>query len=407
MSTTRGVRRAFTLVELLVVIVIIGILIALLLPAVQAAREAARKMTCNSNLKQIGLAVQNYMQAMRVMPPGTVTIGVATLEEAGSADIWTSEVTSTTIGSSTTRGGQGTGWLLRIMSYIEGDALAKNWNWTCPISNLDQTNNLGYSNLRIACTNISTFYCPTRRSEFRRGIDDAAIGTVGYPVPTTYIAFYTNATANKRGVKGGCTDYGGCAGRHAFHALRESGNQIASYATGGCINPGYFPSANTKYTVAGEPTSGTTLSVQMLSSNRDPMKRYGIFGRVNVSTSPADVKDGLSNTILAGEMQRITTKATSYPFNGPDIGVSYSYDGWAVGGGATLFSTGMIYPYSSSPYGPVMNNGDPRSPGSTHSGGANFCLGDGSVHFLSETIDPNVFALLGSMADKVGVPPID
>lgn len=57
-------RPGFTLVELLVVIAIIGILIALLLPAVQAAREAARRSACNNNLKQLGLALQNYMSAM-------------------------------------------------------------------------------------------------------------------------------------------------------------------------------------------------------------------------------------------------------------------------------------------------------------------------------------------------------
>lgn len=67
-------RRAFTLVELLVVIAIIGILVALLLPAVQAAREAARSASCKNNLKQVGLAVHNYHDTQRRLPPGWATV---------------------------------------------------------------------------------------------------------------------------------------------------------------------------------------------------------------------------------------------------------------------------------------------------------------------------------------------
>ncbi len=65
--------RGFTLIELLVVIAIIAILIALLLPAVQQAREAARRTQCKNHLKQLGLAMHNYLDTHKVLPPGTFT----------------------------------------------------------------------------------------------------------------------------------------------------------------------------------------------------------------------------------------------------------------------------------------------------------------------------------------------
>lgn len=66
-------RAGFTLIELLVVIAVIAVLIALLLPAVQQAREAARRASCRNNLKQIGLALHNYISSFQCLPPGSTS----------------------------------------------------------------------------------------------------------------------------------------------------------------------------------------------------------------------------------------------------------------------------------------------------------------------------------------------
>src|SRR5262245_51298444 len=95
----RTITRGFTLVELLVVIAIIGILVALLLPAIQAAREAARRTQCVNHLKQLGIAIHNFHDARKGIPPSRLDNHHATwmflvrpfMEDGALFDAWPAE----------------------------------------------------------------------------------------------------------------------------------------------------------------------------------------------------------------------------------------------------------------------------------------------------------------------------
>jgi prepilin-type N-terminal cleavage/methylation domain-containing protein len=122
---SKGSRTAFTLVELLVVIAITGVLVALLLPAVQAARESARRIHCTNNLKQIGLAVHNFHDAKKNVPPShTVGDGYAT-------------------------------WLLLILPYLEeSNAYVLRDPLLCFYGQPDNA----------VRSQVPVYYCPSRRS---------------------------------------------------------------------------------------------------------------------------------------------------------------------------------------------------------------------------------------------------
>ena len=372
-------RGAFTLVELLVVITIIGILIALLLPAVQAAREAARRMTCTNQIKQIGLSLHNYAQANRVFPPCAISSDSSTL-------LPENDYTYDVVGnwSSTTVGMHGGSWMLQVLPFMELTTIFKQWDFANPVAVNGQATHTSPSGTvyqNAARVEVKGFYCPTRRSAFRPGIDN-------------------QTGMNPTGWDAGGNDYGGCAGRiqlcNFAAASTGTSRTLISPDVGGTAYkaPNFVINSNTSpdyYAIIGADTSSS--------------KQRGIFSTANKSTGFQSISDGTSNTLMLGESQRITTIMASGGTPSSSTGPHLSHDGWALGGDATLFSTGIMggglgSPANTGTSAQMMNNGDFRAPGSEHSGTVNFGIGDGSVRSLSVTMQADVFALLGSMADR-------
>ena len=289
-SVSARPRTAFTLVELLVVIAIIGILVALLLPAVQSAREAARRSRCSNHMKQIGLAVHQYVTTHEQFP--------RMFEMERCCEYWISSRNDYDIWGEATFGRHGYSWMLTILPFLEHQNLFDQWDFSKNV----------LRNELIARTDIAIYYCPSRRS-----------GVRGEDVDRMF----------RRWDSGG-NDYGGCLGW---------GNAFADQA------------------------SRITLGMDDRTS---PIEKMGVFNPMR-TVRVGDVIDGLSHTIVIGEVQRGTAHLGA--------------DGWAAGGVANLWDVQFKQ------FNDLQMPSAFEHPGSEHVGGAFFGMGDGSVRFISENID--------------------
>ena len=365
----------FTLVELLVVIAIIGILVALLLPAVQAAREAARRTQCKSNLRNIGLALQNHHDAHGFFPAG------------GWGFVW---LPSPDAGYGRDQTGS---WAYSLLEFVEEGALRDLGSGAVDDDALRDAIS------QLLAAPISIFNCPSRRP------------AVPYPI--------TNVVPNRLLNASGATvvfdpatdssgvafrsDYGGvvCGGTDRYAAdnfdveglrrgrLRLDGNDQAGPAD--------------KAAADGEWEDDGLWDFRM-SGGKNGM----IVGRYPVALRR--VTDGASKTAIVAEMAMDTDDYTSGAGYNDDQSVYNGFDrdnhvsAWYES--IDQIGDAAFTPYEN--YEPTQDNPDflrdPTRPnqgrhwnmGSAHPGVFQAILADASVHSFAMEIDPEVHGALGS-----------
>lgn len=317
-------RPAFTLVELLVVIAIIGILVGLLLPAVQAAREAARRMSCSNNLKQLGLALHNYHDSYRKLPPSGF------FRHDQPSDAWSIQA--------------------RLLPQIEQGNLQDLIDWRFPYGVQGE----------VARTRIPVYLCPSEPND--RSRPDAK------PTDPTFTHYPLN--------------YGANMGEWFIFDPR----------TGRGGTGLFFPNSRIGLGGIADGTSNTIAFSEVKAWNpyvRDG-KNPGTIGALRPKT-PSEVsllggnfKSNSGHTEWVDARIHQTGFTTTF---GPNTSVTFIKDGKEYD---IDFNSSREGKSTTDPtYASVTSR-------SWHTGGVQAGLADGSVHFLSSSIDQEVWRALGT-----------
>jgi len=355
-------RRGFTLIELLVVIAIIAVLIGLLLPAVQKVREAAARMQCSNNLKQLGLAANNYESTYGTFPPGGgILPTVPTNAPAGTTPVQPSATTTPAgLGLDTQRPSP----LILLLSYMEQGNKYNQFDFTR--STHSDTLNLNAHNQDVA-----PFLCPS----------DPSTATI---VSGSGVFGRNNYMAN-------------------IGANPDPTNQLG--ATGGMFFV-EFTTAQWQQTL-NRPRSVKMSGVTDGTSNTalfSEIRRGVVGGSQNASTMTTPWVAGDVIQVPDARLTIVPTPTNCnamLPANFTTTGVTvFRYAGLQF---SRAFAWTSYYTHMKQPNDPTMDCSDLNAgwmaSRSWHTGGVNTVFVDGSVHFFSNSIDLNTWKAIGARGD--------
>jgi len=368
-----GKTRGFTLVELLVVIAIIGILIALLLPAVQAAREAARRMQCTNHLKQIGLAVHNFHDAQRGLPPGSL----------GACRVGTHAF---------------------LMPYIEQQAI---WELLCRpglgiIRNNDWWKTTDVTILsgaeRTGLASVSIYVCPSRRAAGATATNNVtnSIGNSAASGPQTDYAFSIMGNPTKAqfdadfNLHGYWWSHYNGPGDTDYRVHHRGAFRAPSFGTAPYTVPGYWAWTSNP----GLEAVGSWKPRDTMSWWSDGTSNQFVCGEKHIPSSLVgqcgegnDTRDG-DCSYLSTEQFGTATAFRQFSMGSIDLPNAASGGQFVLDGpwGAHMFPLQKGNEMADLTIGgSIYRHGF----GSAHAGTCNFLFGDGSVHGISVTTPVN------------------